>query len=261
MPKIFSFFTYLLRTSIKASLSRRGAFLVESALMIANNLIFLAFWWIFFREFRDVAGWNFHEMVILMIIVTGGSGLMQICFGGIRNLSVMIQSGDLDPFMTQPKNLLLHVAGSKSLSKGWGHLMTAVTLLILEKVTSFHTLSLILIGIISASLVFLSINIIAHSLPFWLGSVEGLSKKYCDTLFLFALYPTHIYSGVLQIIMFTLIPAGIISYLPVELVSRFSWYHLFLQLLSSFAFLFLAIVVFYSGLKRYESGNKFGTRL
>ena len=246
---------------MKASISKRGAFLIESALMIANNLIFFSIWWIFFRQFNDVAGWNFNDMIILMAVGTGGYGLMQICFGGVKNLSKIILSGDLDPFMTQPKNLLLHIAGSKSLSKGWGHLMTSVTLIVLGGITTAHTILLILIGILSGCLVFTSINVIAHSLPFWMGSVEGLSKKYCDSLFLFALYPTNIYSGILQVVMFTLIPAGVISYLPVELIRHFSWSRLLLLMGSSLCFLAISFIVFYSGLKKYESGNRFGTRL
>ena len=127
MLKTLIFFIYLVRTGIKASISKRGAFLIECGLMIANNLIFLSIWWIFFRQFNHVAGWDFNDMIILMAVVTGGYGLMQICFGGVRELSKMITSGDLDPFMTQPKNLLLHVAGCKSFSKGWGNLLTAIT--------------------------------------------------------------------------------------------------------------------------------------
>lgn len=257
----FTFFIHLLRTSIKASISKRGAFLIESGLMIANNLIFFLIWWIFFRQFNDIAGWNFNDMTALMAIGTGGYGLTQVCFGAVRNLSKIIINGDLDPFMTQPKNLLLHIAGSKSHSKGWGNLMTASILIILGKLTSLDTLPLILVCIISSCLVFTSFNIIAHSLPFWMGSVEGLSKKYCDSLFLFALYPTNIYSGVLQIIMFTLIPAGIISYLPVELIRNFSWPLLLLLISSSLGFVGIAFFVFYSGLRKYESGNRFGTRL
>ncbi len=242
---------------MRASISKRGAFLIESALMIANNLIFFSMWWIFFRQFNTVAGWDFHDMIILMIAGTGGYGCMQICFGGIKNLSNLILSGDLDPFMTQPKNLLLHIAGSKSHSKGWGHLMTAVTLMILGGITNPAVILLILISILCSCLVFTSINTIAHSLPFWMGSVEGLSKKYCDALFLFALYPTNIYSGILQLVMFTLIPAGVITYLPVELVRHFSWLHLFLLVGSSLSFFAIAFCVFYAGLKKYESGNRF----
>ena len=254
------FFFHLVRMSIKASMSRRGAFLMECALMIANNLIFLSIWWIFFRQFNHVNGWNFKDMVVLMAVVSGGFGLLQICFGGVRNLSRMIPSGDLDPFMTQPKNLLLHVAGSKSFTKGWGNLMTVVVLVVLGKIWAPHELLLMLLGILCSCLVFTGFNIMAHSLPFWMGSVEGLSKKYCDALYLFALYPTNIYSGILQIVMFTVIPAGVISYFPVELVREFSWIQLFILIAASSTFFALAFWVFYRGLKRYESGNRFGYR-
>lgn len=261
MRSTLIFFKHLLRTSIKASMSKRGAFLFECALMIANNLIFLSMWWIFFRQFNHVAGWDFRDMVVLMAVVSGGYGLTQICFGGVRNLSHMIPSGDLDPFMTQPKNLLLHVAGSKSFTKGWGNLMTALALFILGGIYSPYEIFFTLLGILSSCLIFTSFSVIMQSLPFWMGSVEGLSKKYCDALYLFAIYPTNIYSGVLQVVMFTAIPAGVISYFPVELVRAFSWTHFVLLLGSSLGFFALAFWVFYSGLKRYESGNKFGTRL
>ena len=240
------FFVSLLKTSIKASVSKRGAFLTESSLMIANNLIFLTIWWIFFRQFHDVGGWQFYDMVVLMAVGTGGYGLMNVCFGGIKMLSTMIINGDLDPFMTQPKNLLLHIAGSRSNVKGWGNLMTAAILVMIAGITNLFFLFMILLSILCAGVIYASFNTIAHSLPFWMGSVEVLSKKYCDALFLFAVYPTNIYSGLLQVVMFTLIPAGIISYLPVELIRDFTWLNFFFLIASSLGFLLLAFFIFYS---------------
>lgn len=261
MFKAISFYGSLLQTSIKASISKRGAFLIETAIMVANNLIFFAIWWLFFREFKNIAGWDFHDMTILMAVGLGGYGLMLICFGGIKKLSAIILSGDLDPFMTQPKNLLLHVAGSRSLPKGWGLLLTSLCLIIIGGITDAQTLVLMTISMVSACLVFTSVNAIAHSLPFWMGSVESVAKKYCDSVYLFALYPTNIYSGVLELVMFTLIPAGVISYLPVELIRNFSWLQLFILIASAALFVGIAVLVFYQGLKRYESGNRFGMRL
>lgn len=261
MLKTLLFFVCLLKTSIRSSISKRGAFLIEAGLMIISNLLFFTMWWIFFRQFNAIAGWNLNDMLILMIVGIASYGLMQVCFGGIRDLSKIIINGDLDPFMTQPKNLLLHIAGSKSLSKGWGHLMTAFILLILGNISTPHSIILILIGVVCGCLVFTSLNIMAYSLSFWIGSVEGLSKKYCDALYLFSLYPTNIYSGILQVVMFTVIPAGVISYLPVEIIRNFSWLQLSILILSTLGFVILALFVFYSGLKRYESGNKFGTRV
>lgn len=259
--RTFTFFLSLLKTSIKASISKRGAFLIETGLMIANNLIFFSMWWIFFRQFEDVAGWKISDMSILMAIATGSLGILQICFGGIKNLANTILNGNLDPFMTQPKNLLIHVISSSSRGKGWGHILTAFILITLSGIATLHNIPLILLCILNGSLVLASMSTIAYSLPFWLGSIGDVSNKYCDALYLFVLYPTNIYSGVLQIIMFTLIPAGIIGYIPVELVRDFSWTGLVIMLTSTGIFVSLTFFVFYTGLKRYESGNKFGIRL
>lgn len=254
------FFKNLIKTSIKASISRRFAFLIETTLMIANNLIFFSIWWVFFSKFQEVEGWSFNDMTMLVIVGSGSYGLMQVCFGGIRDLSNLIQNGNLDPFMTQPKNILLNIAGSKSLARGWGQLFTAFLLTIFAQ-PPVYLLPIIFICILSGCIVFTSINIIAHSLPFWLGAVESFSKKYCDALFLFSLYPTNIYSGFLQVIMFTFIPAGIISFLPVEIIRSFSWNQFLILLCSSGSFLFIACFIFYKGLQKYESGNRFAIRL
>jgi ABC-2 type transport system permease protein len=259
--KTLRFFFALLRVSIRASISLRGAFLLESALMVGNNLVFFSIWWIFFHKFDDIGGWQMRDMITLMAVGIGSYGLMQISFGGVKSLARIIISGNLDPFMTQPKNILLHLASSRSLSKGWGQLMTMVILIFLGGLTAPITLLLILLSILCGCLVFTAMGIIAHSLVFWLGSVERISKQYFDSLYLFAVYPTNIYSGFLKLVMFTLIPAGVIGYLPVELLRSFSWEHLLLLVGSSLAFFACAFFIFYLGLKRYESGNQFGMRL
>lgn len=241
-------------------MSKRGAFFLESSLMIANNLIFFSIWWIFFLQFKEIAGWQLKELILLMAIGTGSYGLMQILFAGTKDLSKMIMGGDLDPFLTQPKNVLLHIMGSKSRAKGWGDLITAVLLLIFGGLLNLLTVFLAVISMISGCLVFTSINIIAHSLSFWLGSIESVSKKYCDALLLFSVYPPNIYSGFLKIVMFTLIPAGVITYIPVELIRDFTWDKLAALLFSAAFFFGLSFTVFYAGLKHYESGNRFGVR-
>lgn len=254
------FFAHLVLTSIKASLSMRGAFLIETSLMLANNLIFFFIWWIFFRQFDTISGWQFKDMAVLMAIGIGGYGLMQIFFGGVRDLSNMIVNGDLDPFMTQPKNLMLHVAGSRSLRRGWGHLATTATLVFFNGLLAPQALGIVLLCMVTSCAIYTSFAFIVHSMAFWAGPLDTLSRKYCDSLFLFALYPTHIYSGFLQVVMFTLIPAGIIGYLPVELMRQFSWTKLFLIIASATAFIGLAVLIFQSGLKRYVSGNQFGSK-
>ena len=259
--KTISFFLCLLETSIKASISNKSAFILESILMITNNLIFLLMWWIFFRQFEDIGGWKINDMLALISICTGACGLMQICFGGVQYLGRVIVNGDLDLFMTQPKNLLLYLSSSKSLSKGWGFLMTSAIVIVLGDLFTGFQLPLIFLSMVSGCLVYTSVTIIVHSLTFWLGPIEDISKKYTDSLLLFSFYPTNIYSGFLKFVMYTFVPAGVIGCIPVELLRSFSWVKLVVLLSFSGGFVILASFVFHLGLKKYESGNRFGMRL
>lgn len=226
--------------------------------MIANNLIFFVMWWIFFRQFKDIGGWNFKDLTALMAIGTGAYGLMTICFGGVKSISRLITTGELDPFLTKPKNPLIHIVASKSQIKGWGHLMTAVILFFFGGFASWLNAFLFSISIISGALVFASFGVIVYSLPFWMGPVDSLVKRYFDSLYVFAVYPTNIYSGIMQLVMFTVIPAGVIGYLPVELVREFTYEKLGLLVFSALIFVGLAFFIFHQGIRKYESGNQFG---
>jgi ABC-2 type transport system permease protein len=255
------FYLCLLATSIRASMALRGSFLFEMGLMLVNNLIFFSLWLIFFQKFQAIGGWGQKEMTLLLALGMGSYGLLQICFGGTRQLARIICSGDLDTFLTQPRNVLLHIAGSKSAGKGWGHLLSAFVLLAFGGFCDLATLLLVLLALCTGSMVFTSIRVIGHSLAFWFGPIDALSEKYADSLFLFANYPTNIYTDALQILMFTILPAGLISYLPVELIRHFSLMKMVVLLISAASFALMAFFVFYRGLKRYESGNHFGLRL
>lgn len=250
------FFFHLIATSIRASFSLRLSFFIELALNVGNNLIFFVIWWIFFNKFDHVGGWDFNDVIVMMAIVRGGYGLCRVCFGGHKKLAKKIVSGGLDPFMTQPKNLLLHLLGSESQSKGWGHMLSAVVLYFLSN-AHLSQVPLIIISVICGALIFTATATIAHSLCFWFGDIGEVSKKYADSIFLFVHYPVNIYSGFMQIVMFTVFPAGVIGYLPVELVKSFSWWILLALIGATGIFVALAFFTFYRGLRRYESGNLF----
>ncbi len=258
--KTLTFYFKLLKTSILSSMSLTATFLLEFILMIISNLSFILLWWILFFKFKAIGNWNLSDVFTLNAITIGSLGLKQVAFGGLRYLGKLIADSDLDPLLIQPKNVLLHVAGMKSISKGWGSLMTCFIIIILKQLYVPSKLPLILICIVSGATVFSATSILAFSTLFWLGRIENVSKKYLDSIYLFSIYPTNIYSGFIQMIMFTLIPAGIIGYLPVELIREFSFLKLILLISSSCLFLLISIFVFFRGLKRYESGNQFGFR-
>ena len=84
---------------------------------------------------------------------------------------------------------------SKSLLRGWGDLIYVFILIPIAKLYNFESIILLFIGILSASIVCLSANIIIMTFAFWFNSWSNLAQKYYMTLLIFCSYPTNIYSG------------------------------------------------------------------
>jgi ABC-2 type transport system permease protein len=77
-------------------------------------------------------------------------------------------------------------------------------------------------------------------------------------LITFSTYPMNIFNGVVRVLLFTVIPAGFITFVPLQLLQQFSW-PLFAGMIG-FMVLFVgaAAAIFELGLRRYESGNLLG---
>ena len=76
----------------------------------------------------------------------------------------------------------------------------------------------------------------------------------------FSLYPATLFDGAVKLVLFTLIPAAFVSYLPVQALREFSLTYAFFALGGALAVLAAGSAVFYHGLKRYESGNLLAMR-
>ena len=61
-------------------------------------------------------------------------------------------------------------------------------------------------------------------------------------------------------LLFTLVPAGFVTYLPAEAIRDLSPAAAAMAVAGSLVFLALSAAVFYHGLSRYESGNLMGMR-
>lgn len=254
------FVAALVGTNIKAAFALRGAFWLQAVFMIANNVLFFATWWIFFDRFESVRGWRAGDVMALFGIVAAGFGATVVLFGGIRDLARTISEGELDVFLTQPKSALLHVIGSRTVASGWGDLATGLLFVSLSGLISPATLPIALFAIASSACVFIATGIVLHSLAFWLGDIESLSRSAWEFLITFSTYPEPLFGGALRVVLFTVAPAGFIGYLPVSLLRDFSGAALLGCGIAAATWLVAGAVVFRRGLRRYESGNRIVSR-
>ena len=255
------FLVALVATNLKSSFALRAAFWLQAAFMIANNALYFVFWWIFFARFEEIRGWRVGDVTALYGITAFGFGAAVVFGGGFRELSNRVTSGDLDIYLTQPKNPLVHLVASRTMASGWGDMLSGVIFLAMSGLLSGSNWPLAIVAVTASAIVFLATGVLLHSLVFWMGSVDILARQAWDFLVTFSIYPRPLFGGVLKLLLFTLVPAAFIGWLPCELLRDFRWSDLLMVAGGAAGYSTLAAWVFAVGLRRYESGNAFLVRL
>lgn len=133
-------------------------------------------------------------------------------------------------------------------------------MLALSGLVSFQTLPLILLCVAGGALLILSLCIFIGSLAFYVAEAEGWVNQILHVFLSLADKPGSIYSGALKAFLLFVFPAGVISILPIELLRAPSAGAWALMLGLPLAFFAVSVAFFYRGLRRYESGNRFGVR-
>lgn len=241
--------------NVQGALEYRLSFVSQVFAMLLNDIIWLVFWLAYFGSFPLVAGWGRNDVVTLWAVVAAGYGLGTGLFGKATNLASMIARGQLDVYLSLPKPVLLHTLISQMNLTAPGDVLfglAAYTWIVQPSLAQF---GLWVFCVVTSALLFVAFIVVTQSLAFWLGNAEGLAQQCLNALINFSTYPTVIFNGIVKAALFTLIPAGFIGYVPVQLLRSFSWSMFAGLLVFTAAFVGIAVLVFYRGLRRYESGN------
>lgn len=245
----------LIGTSFKASAALRGAFLLNCAFMALNNLVMFANWWIIFQKIESIGGWRIQECALLWSISAASYGFSVVLFNGSRRLGRYIVLGELDTFLTQPRNPLLQVMTSNSSASGWGDVLSSVILLWLSGYLRPAALPALLLALLCSIAVITACAVTFQCLAFWAGDVREFSTTLWEFLVAFSTYPDPIYQGLLRLALFSILPVGFIAFLPVSAVRSPDFAVLALLCGGAGFYLWLMVQVFGRGLRRYASGS------
>lgn len=251
------FFIKAIECSIRSAMEYKISFLIQSIFMFINNGFWLLFWVIIFKTNGDnINRVTFDTIMYLWSIPVISFGVAYFFFGGADNINRYIISGQMDSYMLQPKHPLLNILTSKCNFSAFGDLIYGIVLgLIVVKFNIINFLILLALGIFG-SIFYVSTTIILRSLSVWLGDTELIAKKYVDSLLTtFSIYPEQLFSGILKVLLYTVIPVGYMAYMPINIVVNFNFVSLLEVTLSGLIYLFIATVIFNKAMKNYESGN------
>jgi ABC-2 type transport system permease protein len=238
----------------KTAIEYKTSFLIQTITMFLNDLLWITFWWLFFTRFPLINDWTYNDLLLLWAFGTIGFGLSGMLFGNKVNIPELIAEGKMDYYLTLPKNVLLHTLVSKVNWFACGDLIFGIVIGIL--IIKPEQVFLAMFLMIFSTTLFVGFGIISGSLAFFIGNSQKISKTMHDSVLALSIYPTNVYDGIVKLILFTVIPAGLVTGMPVELIRNFEMEKLIWMIVITIIFVIIAILIFYAGLKKYESGNQ-----
>ena len=249
----------LFATNLKTVLANRGAFWMNVVFMFLNDAIWFCMWFVFFAKYPSIGGFALADMALLQGVLATSFGISVLFAAGTRELARMIGDGDLDTFLTQPKPPLAHAIASKMMANGLGDV--AYGLALIAAFANIHgaAWAWLPVGVLAGSVVLSSFGILVHSIAFWAGQFQSLAKQAHEILITVTGYPDVLYGGAVRVALYTLLPAGLLAWLPAQLVRDPSLANLACVLGGAAGICLAAVLVFRAGLKRYESGSRFGS--
>jgi ABC-2 type transport system permease protein len=255
----WTFARALLATNLKSALALRSAFVVQALFMVVNNVVFFVFWWILLRRVPDIRGWQLPDVALLFGVAATSFGLVVTLAGGVRHLGECIEDGELDTLLAQPQPTLLYALGIRSRASGVGDALSGIGFIAASGYLTAASAPLIALVILAAAGTFLASGVIFFSLAFWLSRTETVSRQLWELLITFSLYPEPLFGGALRLVLFTLLPAGFVGYLPVQVVRQPSLSGIAMLVGGVGVYLAVARGLFARGLRRYSSGSRFVT--
>ena len=90
------------RSALAEAGANRAALGTNVTIMIVNDVVWVAFWVLFFRRVGDVRGWDGERILLLLSVITCAGGITLGVFANARRIGVMAVEGQLDAVLSLP---------------------------------------------------------------------------------------------------------------------------------------------------------------
>jgi ABC-2 type transport system permease protein len=245
----------LFATSLGSAMAQRGAFLMQVGFMALNNAIFFTFWIVLFSRVSRIRGYALADVAVLYGVVALGVGLTVA--GGVVRLARFIHEGELDSLLAQPKPTLLYALGRRTVASGIGDMVSGVAMIGLSRAVRPSAIPVAVLAVLASAVICVASSVLFNSLAFWFGRVEMAARQLFESLITFSLYPEPLFGGAMRLLLFTLVPAGFVGFLPARLVRSPSLGGMTELVAAAVAYSVVAWWVFSRGLRTYSSGSRF----
>lgn len=220
---------------------------------------------LYFIPFPTMLGWHVGEVAMLTAVTSFSFGMAELFGAGIDVFDETIRRGDFDRVLLRPVGALILVASSEFRLRRLGRITQgilgiALALVLLHGVdwTPLKAAAL-LIGIVSGSLIFISILLLGATMCFWtIQTTELTSSLYYGGREMLS-YPITIYHQAVQRFLLFVVPLAFGTFLPTcyllgkPLPLGLPVWVTFLAPIVALAFASAAVWIWGFGVRRYQS--------
>ena len=213
-----SIYRKILIQDLKSKMSYRADFIISTFGMIMTNVTGFVTFYVLFKNFPSINGWNYYEMLFLYGFSLIALTPLQCFFDNNWSLRFAVQSGDFIKYCFRPINIFFYFISEVFDVKGLGQFAFGITVLAYSwghigiPVTVVTIVELILL-LITASLFMIAIMNAAAATCFWIqksGYMMVIMFRFKD----YAKYPASIFRGFFKVLFTFIIPIAFIAYYP-----------------------------------------------
>ena len=242
-----------MRNAISEAAANRKGLAFAMTVMILNDVMWIAFWLIFFRTAASVRGWDRDQVLMLLAVLTTSGGIALGLLANARRLGTMALGGELDAILNLPVQPLAFLLVRRIEPTNLGDVVFGLGLFaIAGHPTPMRALLFVLVVAASSTLI-VSFLVLTGSLAFFIGRNDGGELGF-HALLLLGAYPADVFAGAAKVMLYTVVPAAFVSSVPARLVNSFELSNATLLLAVASGFAGTSIAVFHRGLRRYRSG-------
>lgn len=246
--------TTTFRGAVDDALARRASFYLQMTLMVVNDLAWIAFWSIFFHRVNNVRGWNIDAILMLYAVLTMSAGFVLGALSNCRRLPQLVDEGALDHVLTLPVRPLRQLLVRRIDPVHLGDVLFGVVLFVFFCHPTPARAVVFAFAVACSVVLLTGFLTAAGSLVFFTGRPQG-GDLSLHSILLLASYPAEIFTGFTKGLLFTVVPAALVSSVPSRLVTDFSATTAAGMAVAAATFAVLGGLLFTAGLRRYTSGS------
>lgn len=261
IKRYLKLYRVFLAQNLKEDMIYRSNFLTLVVMDIGFVSVSVLLFKIIYSHVNSIAGWTFHQSIILIGSVGIIRELAYLTFRrGFLELGNHIRTGTFDTFMVRPIIPNIHLAFRHiSLSESLGEAITGIVLVTYGLMHTggwnWTSLPLYMVFLLNSLMIYYGFSLLINSVVFWVIKTQEL-----NTIVYFFMetsrYPGDIFRGIGKLIFTFIIPIGIIATVPASvLTGRLGWDFAVTALLVGMFFLSTGLFVWKKSIEHYSSAS------